>query len=297
LGKSQYGAYDQANVDRFARGGIYRFRYVPAWYAPWVERRGDEWYSEGAEAAVREAFYDSLSEFQQGERADSEEIAVRSQGVSQKSQEAALWLLQRDSRFWSSPEEFEIPGGRLLRPEIPPWDEGTESAFHKLTMERFSGGETERVSKWVLTARHKDSYASRARVEKNSLLLARIGSWVGDLLALDPLLSELFGSRVVRVGAKTWTQFPESLGPALARELAGAAVVVLQGPEDMRYFSEVALVRWLLSESETWHGADGCTYRLPMPRCLMLTGRPLPTLLPYLAGEVGDRIVLVGGER
>jgi hypothetical protein len=130
----------------------------------------------------------------------------------------------------------------------------------------------------------------------SSLLLCRSGIWVQDLRSLVLSLSELFGSRIVRLGVKTWTEFPESLGPALARQLAGAALVVLQGPEDMRRFSEVALVDWLLSDSEEWQGADGCTYRLALPRCFLLTGRPLPKL-PYVDSEVGDRLICVGGER
>jgi hypothetical protein len=288
-----YGSYDQANADRFVRGANYRFRRVPAWEL-WFERRGDVWFSEYGEPAVREAFYDSLAEFSEGERADSDSVAGRRESISQAAQKAALWLLERDSRLWASPEEFEIAGGRLLHPPLPPWDEKTEAAFHKLKTERFFGREAERVSNWVLAARERAS-CTRAGIFSPSLLLCRHGEGVRDLLGLESLLSELFGSRIVRLGAKTWTEFPESLGPSLALRLTGAQVVVLEGPESMKHFPEVALVRWLLQQEARWFGLDGSFYRLQLPRFFLLGGRPLVNL-PYVNSEIGDRMVSVGLE-
>src|SRR5438105_7381096 len=125
------GAYDQENVDRFVRRAHYRFRWVPAWES-WFERRGDVWCSEGALAAVRAAYYDSLAEFEPGERVGSGEAAARAAGAGSYAQQAAWWLLERDPRMWSSPEEFEIPGGRLLRSPPPEMEDEWFSALDDL---------------------------------------------------------------------------------------------------------------------------------------------------------------------
>src|SRR5713226_8561284 len=55
-GMARVGTYDQENVDRFVKRGLYRFRWVPAWES-WFERRGGVWRSEGAEGALKAAYY------------------------------------------------------------------------------------------------------------------------------------------------------------------------------------------------------------------------------------------------